>query len=222
MVEIANQRFGNKPFRCRQLMDATEQEIRRLGLWTSEDEPLSSSVGTKSIGLANTDYRFSDLARRGVIARDRHGIWRLVRPEPPPAREFLQPPFDNAEPPPRIETQVNRVIRNTPAARALKCLYEFHCQVCGVRIEPTPDTFYVEVHHVRPLGGGHNGLDTASNMLVLCPNHHAMFDFGIPRFISVDSLDIAGASYQLNTKHHLAPDAVAYHNNSIHNRKRSG
>ena len=33
-----------------------------------------------------------------------------------------------------------------------------------------------EVHHIKPLGSGHQGPDYPGNMLVLCPNHHAAFD----------------------------------------------
>ena len=136
-------------------------------------------------------------------------------PKRSPAREVSQPPTDIAEPPKRFKTQVSRVIRDTVTARALKSLYEFRCQVCGTRIEISPDTYYVEVHHVRPLGGGHKGLDKTFNMLVLCPNHHAMFDFRIPRFTACDRVEIDSVSYQLTTKHHLTDDVIEYHNTSL-------
>ncbi|ULA60744.1 MAG: hypothetical protein LZF60_270070 [Nitrospira sp.] len=40
---------------------------------------------------------------------------------------------------------------------------------------------YAEAHHLRPLGYLHNGPDLPSNMLVLCPNHHAQCDLGAIR-----------------------------------------
>ena len=102
----------------------------------------------------------------------------------------------------------------------LKSLYGFACQVCGLELEPTIGSFYV-VHHVQPLGGGHNGLDTCGNMLVLCPNHHAMFDFGIPRFVSSERIEIAGIEYNLALKHTLLPDVIAYHNAKLLSRNAS-
>jgi len=218
MVEVANQQFGTKTFRRRQLMDATEQVVRQRGLWTQEDDELSGSVGTKSRGLAQIDFRFFDLKRSGKLVSDHRDHWRLASPKPPPITEFVQPPSDIAAPPDRIETHVQRIVRDTNAAKSLKALYDYKCQVCGLRIEPASGSFYIEVHHVRPLGGGHKGLDTHLNMLVLCPNHHAMFDFGIPRFITGESIMIGETSHNLTYKHNLAPDVIAYHNEQIYRR----
>ncbi len=78
---------------------------------------------------------------------------------------------------------VTRIIRDTPKTLKLKKLYKDKCQVCGLQIKKNDGTFYSEVHHIKPLGGTHNGSDDESNMIVLCPNHHAMFDLGIPKFI---------------------------------------
>jgi hypothetical protein len=135
---------------------------------------------------------------------------------PSPIREFERPPSDIAAPPDRIETRVRRIIRDTVAAKSLKAIYEYNCQVCGLRIEPAPDKYYVEVHHVRPLGGDHHGLDTHGNMLVLCPNHHAMFDFGIPHFIDADHIMIRETTHTLKCKHTITDDVMAYHNENVH------
>ena len=80
MVQVAIERFGAKTFRRRQLMEATEFEVRRRGLWTADDDILSGSVGLKSRGLADIDYRFSDLARWGTIISERRNYWRLASP----------------------------------------------------------------------------------------------------------------------------------------------
>ena len=135
---------------------------------------------------------------------------------PSPIREFERAPSDIAAPPDRIEARVRRIIRDTVAAKSLKAIYDYNCQVCGLRIEPAPGKYYVEVHHVRPLGGDHHGLDTHGNMLVLCPNHHAMFDFGIPHFIDADHVMIREATQPMTCKHTLADDVIAYHNEHIH------
>ena len=218
MVEVANQRFGPATFQRRQLMDATEQIARERGFWTKEDDELSGSVGTKSSGLADIDYRFSDLARWGMIISNRRNYWRLASPKSPAASEYVQPPSDIAAPPARIETHVQRIVRDTNAAKSLKTLYDYKCQVCGLRIEPASGSFYIEVHHVRPLGGEHRGLDIHSNMLVLCPNHHAMFDFGIPQFVTSTKILIGEANHDLTCKHNLTADVITYHNEQIHSK----
>jgi hypothetical protein len=133
-----------------------------------------------------------------------------------PAREFERPPSDIAAPPDRIEAHVQRIIRDTVAAKSLKATYDYCCQVCGLRIQPEPGRYYAEVHHVRPLGGDHHGLDTHGNMLVLCPNHHAMFDFGIPHFIDSDHIMIHETTHAMTCKHTLTDDVIAYHNEHIH------
>jgi predicted restriction endonuclease len=53
---------------------------------------------------------------------------------------------------------------------------------------------------------------------VLCPNHHAMFDFGIPRFITTNRITIGETSHTLTCKHSLTDDVIAYHNEHIHRR----
>jgi hypothetical protein len=216
MVEVANERFGSATFKRRQLMNAAEGVVRQRGFWTPEDDELSGSRGTKSRGLADIDYRFSDLAGWGALVSDRRNYWRLASPKPPPIKEFVLLPPDIAVPPDRVEVRVQRVIRDTLVTKSLKKLYDYQCQVCGFRIEPAPGSCYVEVHHVRPLGGSHNGVDTHANMLVLCPNHHAMFDFGIPKFIAANQIKIANAIHTLMCKHNLADDSIAYHNEHIH------
>jgi len=81
---------------------------------------------------------------------------------------------DNA-PPDRIETTIQRVLRDTKKSADLKTKYKHACQLCKRRIE-IPGGFYIEVHHVRPLGDPHAGRDTLENMLVLCPSCHVEFD----------------------------------------------
>ncbi len=76
MVEIAAKRFGNRFFR-RELMEATEREVRQRALWTPEDDLDSKSADPKSLGLATIDYAFSSLAKHGRIVKIRRGEWRL-------------------------------------------------------------------------------------------------------------------------------------------------
>lgn len=81
MLDLAASLYGEKLFKRRQLMDATEAEVRRLGLWTTEDDILSGSVGIKSRGLAAIDYRFSDLARVESLMSEGRDSWRVAAME---------------------------------------------------------------------------------------------------------------------------------------------
>ena len=76
MIEVARANFGAEPFGRRKLMKLTEDKVRKKGLWELEDDNLSGSSDPKSIGLANIDYRFSDIAHTKLI-QVRRGIWRL-------------------------------------------------------------------------------------------------------------------------------------------------
>lgn len=67
--------------------------------------------------------------------------------------------------------------RDSAIVRDLKRHYGCACQVCGNRIEVKRGTFYCEGHHLRPLGRDHKGKDVPGNIVILCPTHHAEFDF---------------------------------------------
>lgn len=119
---------------------------------------------------------------------------------------------DISEPPDRIPSTVNRIIRDTARSRRLKRHYGHRCQVCDIRLEIEPGRYYSEAHHIQPLGSQHRGLDREDNMLVLCPNHHALFDLGVPRFIDDDHVEIHGEVITLRLLHRLSPESIEYHN----------
>jgi len=72
---------------------------------------------------------------------------------------------------------VTRFIRDTKKTRLLKKKYHDKCQVCNYQISIGSRKFYSEVHHLYPLKDG--GDDNFNNMLVLCPTHHAEFDYKV-------------------------------------------
>jgi hypothetical protein len=74
-------------------------------------------------------------------------------------------------------------IRNAQNVRELKALYAHSCMFCGKQtvIGVEPSRYYSEASHVKPLGQPHNGPDHKSNMLILCPEHHIQFDYGVLR-----------------------------------------
>ena len=77
----------------------------------------------------------------------------------------------------RIESTTYRILRDTGLARRIKMLHDFQCQICGLAIELSDGLRYAEAHHIQPLGDPHDGPDVAGNIIVLCPNHHAMCDY---------------------------------------------
>lgn len=68
-------------------------------------------------------------------------------------------------------------LRNTLLAAEMKRRYRNVCQVCRKQLQLAAST-YAESHHIRPMGSPHNGPDIEGNILVVCPNHHVMFDRG--------------------------------------------
>jgi putative restriction endonuclease len=76
----------------------------------------------------------------------------------------------------RITTHY-RLVRNSAVPERVKALYDYSCQICGIRIE-TSFGPYSEGAHLVPLGGVAAGPDATENLLCLCPNHHVMLDHG--------------------------------------------
>jgi hypothetical protein len=105
--------------------------------------------------------------------------------------------------PARVKQTIYRIVRDTEASLDIKQLYGFHCQVCGKRLEIEPGQFYAEAHHLKPLGGEHKGPDVRGNLMCLCPNHHALFDYF--------SIPLDRARLKLN-RHKLGQSFVDYHN----------
>jgi hypothetical protein len=131
------------------------------------------------------------------------GVWGL--------REQLlhTPDASDVEPPEpsrRVREERYRVLRDTALARRLKELHQDSCQVCGTQLQLS-DRTYSEAHHIKPLGTPHNEPDIAENILVLCPNDHALLDYG--------AMELDLATLQHLPTHQIAPEYVSYHNTEI-------
>jgi len=131
------------------------------------------------------------------------GIWGLRE-----VIHYTPNAFDIEKPEPTTRTRVEtyRVLRDTALARRLKDLHQNSCQICGVQLQLSGRT-YSEGHHIKPLGRPHNGPDVAENILVLCPNHHALLDYG--------AIELDLATLQQDPDHHIATEYVSYHNTEI-------
>jgi putative restriction endonuclease len=176
-------------------------------------------------------FRYEGLFR--VVSRDcrpgRSGfLVFLFRLEPvqaagdalAPARPYAPPDVFStattlAEPVARYEATVSRLVRDTALTRQVKTLHGYRCQVCGERLA-TPGGFYAEAAHIRPLGAPHHGPDVLSNVLCLCPNHHALFDFG--SFGVADDYTLLGLAGQLRRLPAHQPNLgqLAYHRHHIY------
>lgn len=116
-------------------------------------------------------------------------------------------PIDINEPPERIESTIYRVLRDTKITRELKEIYKNECQICGDFLKIGKDKYYSEAHHIIPLGGNHKGLDKKDNILILCPKHHVLLDYGVVKIVRKDLLIL----------HDIKDEYIEYHNKKIFN-----
>ena len=115
----------------------------------------------------------------------------------------------------RSEVTVNRLNRNLKISERVKEIYSHHCQVCGTLLKSPSGPISIGAH-IKPLGKPHNGPDTLSNMLCLCPNHHDQFDklsFCIdPESLSIIGLEgFTGQRLTIKPGHKIDIDFILYH-----------
>ncbi len=112
--------------------------------------------------------------------------------------------------PQKILTHTYRTLRDTNLTTKLKELYAHRCQVCGFHIQLSNNRYYSEAHHIIPLGKPHHGSDVPENIIILCPNHHVMMDYGLIE-LSIEML-------KAPLKHTIDQKSIDYHNTVIFNR----
>ena len=161
--------------------------------------------GYRYDGLYNVDEFWEETGKSGFK------VWRyrLVK-----MNALSRPPIKSGETQPepatRRQTITMRIVRDTVKSRTVKELYDYTCQVCGIRLD-TPAGPYAEGAHIKPLGIPHNGPDVESNILCLCPNHHVLLDDGA--ITLTDDLRVLGivGEPRLSVKHDLGKEYVGYH-----------
>ena len=202
-----------------------------LGLARSETTGLPVRVYQKvRIPSGTTAFRYEGLFRvtghQLVIGKSGFKVFRF-RQELVVASKYSRPVpyaplslFDEnapvvAEPVPRYEAITSRLILDTAVTRQVNALYKFHCQVCDTRLE-VPSGLYVEDAHIKPLGSPHNGPDTVTNSLCLCPNHHVLFDLGT--FAIAEDYSLLGLPGKLHLKpqHQVAAEFLTYQRQHIY------
>lgn len=146
---------------------------------TINETSISASQFTKYIGLKRSHDLFPGLY---VIEQKYHdeitnNYLKNTKKEKSKTPKPVSIPVDLDGPPGRTNGKVIRFIRDTTKSEHLKKKYQNHCQICNYRIQISPTKFYSEVHHLNPLKNG--GDDNFGNMIVLCPTHHAEFDYKV-------------------------------------------
>ncbi len=121
-----------------------------------------------------------------------------------------QKAVDISEPqsPSRHELNTYRILRDTALARRVKELHNYECQICGLTLDLGNGKWYAESHHLKPLGKPHDGPDVEQNIICVCPNHHALLDYGA---ITIDKSRLFGLHV-----HNVGDDYIVYHNQVIY------
>ena len=158
-----------------------------------------------------------------------NGVWGLsskIKETPnkeTPKAEDLGVVEEETKLPERTKTEIFRVLRDTKLTKEIKLLYQNKCQICGMKIKLKDDD-YSEAHHIKPLGK-HSGPDSSDNIIILCPNHHVEFDYGVIA-INPETLEILHKDKNNNFKnnkiilhpsHKLNKEYIKYHLNRIFN-----
>ncbi|WP_424211783.1 HNH endonuclease [Streptomyces sp. BI20] len=80
-----------------------------------------------------------------------------------------------ALPAPRVPRGGTQAPRDERLARRVKELHRHLCQLCETKLG-LPGERIAQAAHAQALGRPHHGPDRLSNLLCLCPDHHALYD----------------------------------------------
>jgi putative restriction endonuclease len=214
---------GNDPTSGRQVADQV-LDRGNLGLAISCDDGLpvrvvrgsggdpehSPATGYRYDGVFFVDDYWQETGRSGFQ------IWRfrLIADQPSDAASPPGRPAPGGDPSSQYST-VQRQVRNTAVTQWVKELYDFRCQICGLRLE-TPSGGYAEGAHIKGRGRPHGGPDVIENVLCLCPNDHVRLDRGV--VVISDELEVVErksdklvGNLHLAGGHRLGREFVAYH-----------
>ena len=175
----------------------------RTQIIKEELHKISQDVATAGRTPPQTLSRvLQELRKEGFLEFDGHGGYTLLTSTSEPVTSDIPHEYTSSD---RAPTTVHRIVRDVGIVGELKRLYGYRCQMCGTRLELSSG-FYCEAHHLKPLGTPHNGPDAKANIILVCPNHHVLLDYGAIR-IDIGSLQV---------NHHLVSNEfVNYHNQHI-------
>ncbi|MEA5097419.1 MAG: hypothetical protein VB032_02650 [Burkholderiaceae bacterium] len=177
--------------------------FRRTDILREELENIKQDTGSVGATPEQTLSRvLQNLRDEGYLDFDGNGGYTLLDSVFTPTSSDIAEQYPVPE---RSPTTIHRIIRDSKIVSELKRLYSFRCQICEVRLE-LPSGFYCEAHHLKPLGAAHNGPDVKSNLIIVCPNHHVMLDYG--------SIELNESILKLD-KHLIDQEFYDYHNKNI-------
>lgn len=120
------------------------------------------------------------------------------------ALKRLNEKMQNVSPEKRMK-EVEQILRNDKQiVDLLKKVTKYKCQFpnCDSVVMTENGTNYVEVAHIKPVKQG--GQSVLGNIIVLCPNHHKEFDYGVLKIeVQTENLiqgQLNGKSFQIVTK----------------------
>jgi len=151
----------------------------------------------KSFGITNNARVLSDFVYSPLIKKQ----WKnIIIPEgeenPANNLEFalqkLNEKMKNVRPTKR-KALVEQILRNDhKIVRLLKEATNYKCQFpnCISEIQTKSGAKYIEVAHIKPVHKG--GQSVLGNLIVLCPNHHKEFDYGVLHINEQSELILTG------------------------------
>jgi hypothetical protein len=79
-----------------------------------------------------------------------------------------------------VSRQIRERVVDYTIIDKLKVFYNYRCQICGARHFETYSVNISEGHHIEPFVNSLN--NNASNIIILCPNHHRLMHIAKPCF----------------------------------------
>jgi predicted restriction endonuclease len=104
---------------------------------------------------------------------------KLLRTSPEERKKIIVAQLKNAKAPPNLGSYMSiteRKKRDYKTVNWLKHLYDYQCQICGLVLPTKSGGFWIEAAHIKAKRDA--GKETPDNLLILCPNHHKLFDQG--------------------------------------------
>ncbi|MGD8726800.1 MAG: HNH endonuclease [Gemmatimonadales bacterium] len=192
----------------RQLLAYSLKATKQERVWTPGEGTLYAIAGCKAIRPFSLS-RLRKLSDGNPVDSRYRYSYALVEGRPSEDLTAIDAASDVSDPPESVRkrTVVSRIVRDSALARSLKAQHRNQCQICGQTVQMESGSTYAEAHHVRPLGRPHNGPDIEQNILIVCPNHHAMLDLG--------GMQLTPAKIRSRRGHSVARQFIDYHNQHV-------
>ena len=119
---------------------------------------------------------------------------------------------------PEVKERLSKTIERGTVGALVKKLTGFKCQICEALgrsaigfLKPSGEP-YVEAHHVMPVSTGEVGSLCASNVMIVCANHHRQMHFGgihVVRTMNSFEFEIDGTQVAIARHSSTAPPAIS-------------